>query len=106
MRYCVIIRRQPSAPFSGLCSDVQDRKSTRLNSSHSQISYAVFCSKKKIKFAQEIGADTIEHAISTILPISAAQHLRPQIWHSDPTTLAASAFVPEAYVLPQSHPKS
>src|SRR2546430_9571543 len=27
--------------------DVQDRKSTRLNSSHSQISYAVFCLKKK-----------------------------------------------------------
>src|SRR5688572_1852766 len=26
----------------------QDRKSTRLNSSHSQISYAVFCLKKKI----------------------------------------------------------
>src|SRR5688572_31904726 len=25
----------------------QDRKSTRLNSSHSQISYAVFCMKKK-----------------------------------------------------------
>src|SRR5256886_12562297 len=27
----------------------QDRKSTRLNSSHSQISYAVFCLKKKIE---------------------------------------------------------
>src|SRR5206468_12713178 len=27
----------------------QDRKSTRLNSSHDQISYAVFCLKKKIK---------------------------------------------------------
>src|SRR5688572_32472871 len=27
---------------------VEDRKSTRLNSSHSQISYAVFCLKKKI----------------------------------------------------------
>src|SRR2546430_9402999 len=27
--------------------DDQDRKSTRLNSSHSQISYAVFCLKKK-----------------------------------------------------------
>src|SRR5688572_33305656 len=27
---------------------VLDRKSTRLNSSHSQISYAVFCLKKKI----------------------------------------------------------
>src|SRR2546430_3523988 len=28
-------------------SPVRDRKSTRLNSSHSQISYAVFCLKKK-----------------------------------------------------------
>src|SRR2546430_3151066 len=28
-------------------SGVRDRKSTRLNSSHSQISYAVFCLKKK-----------------------------------------------------------
>src|SRR2546430_12057797 len=27
--------------------DYRDRKSTRLNSSHSQISYAVFCLKKK-----------------------------------------------------------
>src|SRR2546427_9434949 len=27
--------------------EIQDRKSTRLNSSHSQISYAVFCLKKK-----------------------------------------------------------
>src|SRR2546427_8183092 len=30
-------------------SDLRDRKSTRLNSSHSQISYAVFCLKKKKK---------------------------------------------------------
>src|SRR5438270_6546267 len=29
---------------------VEDRKSTRLNSSHSQISYAVFCLKKKKKY--------------------------------------------------------
>src|SRR2546430_5909954 len=28
-----------------------DRKSTRLNSSHSQISYAVFCLKKKTNYA-------------------------------------------------------
>src|SRR5256886_4834575 len=28
-------------------SGLRDRKSTRLNSSHSQISYAVFCLKKK-----------------------------------------------------------
>src|SRR2546430_12234276 len=32
------------ASAGGSCSD---RKSTRLNSSHSQISYAVFCLKKK-----------------------------------------------------------
>src|SRR5256886_5176242 len=29
---------------------IKDRKSTRLNSSHSQISYAVFCLKKKNAF--------------------------------------------------------
>src|SRR2546427_9101857 len=32
-----------------LCANWGDRKSTRLNSSHSQISYAVFCLKKKKK---------------------------------------------------------
>src|SRR2546428_9452689 len=32
-----------------LCERVGDRKSTRLNSSHDQISYAVFCLKKKKK---------------------------------------------------------
>src|SRR2546430_11796873 len=50
----------PSKPFVGLQNfrllthdprfvqaAVKDRKSTRLNSSHSQISYAVFCLKKK-----------------------------------------------------------
>src|SRR2546427_1729016 len=31
----------------GFHEEGQDRKSTRLNSSHSQISYAVFCLKKK-----------------------------------------------------------
>src|SRR3989475_608425 len=30
-----------------------DRKSTRLNSSHSQISYAVFCLKKKKKYRKK-----------------------------------------------------
>src|SRR3712207_8494605 len=30
----------------------RDRKSTRLNSSHANISYAVFCLKKKIKHLQ------------------------------------------------------
>src|SRR6266478_1814675 len=34
---------------TGLTPRDRDRKSTRLNSSHSQISYAVFCLKKKTK---------------------------------------------------------
>src|SRR2546430_5284133 len=36
----------------------RDRKSTRLNSSHSQISYAVFCLKKKNNHTKSISAHT------------------------------------------------
>src|SRR2546430_9021884 len=36
-------------PGSGSQHPILDRKSTRLNSSHSQISYAVFCLKKKTR---------------------------------------------------------
>src|SRR2546429_8678543 len=35
-------------------ADVTDRKSTRLNSSHGYISYAVFCLKKKKKYTPHI----------------------------------------------------
>src|SRR3712207_7468025 len=41
--------RQPTPP---------DRKSTRLNSSHANISYAVFCLKKKKKTIILVQADT------------------------------------------------
>src|SRR3712207_8115447 len=34
--------------------DVEDRKSTRLNSSHVNISYAVFCLKKKKQIASSL----------------------------------------------------
>src|SRR2546421_1022699 len=43
----------------------RDRKSTRLNSSHDQISYAVFClKKKKIGSSQWIGPE--QKSISTV----------------------------------------
>src|SRR2546427_6144731 len=47
-------RNAPAAEMAtyirrGLLGSSRDRKSTRLNSSHSQISYAVFCLKKKKK---------------------------------------------------------
>src|SRR5438445_7628930 len=40
-----------------------DRKSTRLNSSHANISYAVFCLKKKKKQSILKPADNIDHAV-------------------------------------------
>src|SRR2546430_10374992 len=43
-----------------------DRKSTRLNSSHSQISYAVFCLKKKKKMHVVV--------LQSLTPISALLH--------------------------------
>src|SRR5688572_31997041 len=41
--------RPPPHPWGAQSQFPGDRKSTRLNSSHSQISYAVFCLKKKKK---------------------------------------------------------
>src|SRR5476651_1531006 len=46
-RICRRPRSSPTASSRGL-----DRKSTRLNSSHANISYAVFCLKKKTLFAK------------------------------------------------------
>src|SRR2546421_7064894 len=39
--------------FSAKLAAALDRKSTRLNSSHDQISYAVFCLKKKKKHTRQ-----------------------------------------------------
>src|SRR5688572_31595710 len=44
------VRRGQSDPDALRGLPASDRKSTRLNSSHSQISYAVFCLKKKKKY--------------------------------------------------------
>src|SRR3712207_8524385 len=39
-----------SVPPVGVTPHAGDRKSTRLNSSHANISYAVFCLKKNVQF--------------------------------------------------------
>src|SRR2546428_4704306 len=44
----------PASQLEGIVTD-SDRKSTRLNSSHDQISYAVFCLKKKKKHQHTSG---------------------------------------------------
>src|SRR5438309_7082529 len=51
----------PGAHGPGRVVLVADRKSTRLNSSHSSISYAVFCLKKKTKKNPQLG-----HTITSI----------------------------------------
>src|SRR3990167_8669379 len=47
-----LINTTPETPLARWTPDESDRKSTRLNSSHSQISYAVFFLKKKINRCQ------------------------------------------------------
>src|SRR2546428_5706611 len=49
---------QQQSEVSITAGSMQDRKSTRLNSSHDQISYAVFCLKKKKKTQNYIVAKT------------------------------------------------
>src|SRR2546430_5869994 len=54
---------------------LEDRKSTRLNSSHSQISYAVFCLKKKYFIADLI----LPKKRSSYIPARTRASVRPQI---------------------------
>src|SRR2546422_1181691 len=56
-------RRKGTLVISGLCQ-VLDRKSTRLNSSHGYISYAVFCLKKKSEADFELSQKIIRRQIS------------------------------------------
>src|SRR2546427_9236141 len=55
----------------GLRSRCQDRKSTRLNSSHSQISYAVFCLKKKKKISNDRALHIDIRPLATELALTA-----------------------------------
>src|SRR3712207_8491357 len=51
-------REDPVAGLEAAHPGTQDRKSTRLNSSHANISYAVFCLKKKKKTHTSTITDT------------------------------------------------
>src|SRR2546430_7568806 len=79
-------------------SFIRDRKSTRLNSSHSQISYAVFCLKKKKE------QETLSFAGHTAVLRNDAYHYLILIYNiaDEPTdlllTLFASAPTANAYI--------
>src|SRR5436305_8137697 len=51
----------------GLTERAEDRKSTRLNSSHVRTSYAVFCLKKKIKLGDDKEHEAIKRVEDMIL---------------------------------------
>src|SRR2546422_670623 len=60
---CTIHRQRPSTlsvPLSSSSYGFRDRKSTRLNSSHGYISYAVFCLKKKKKRCRQSPSSLID----------------------------------------------
>src|SRR5690625_6396072 len=74
---------QPLAPGSeiavfnqdGLCAGVvvwEDRKSTRLNSSHVAISYAVFCLKKELKMSVTRVEESRKQSVIIIITASIA----------------------------------
>src|SRR5256885_12452305 len=50
--------------------DLQDRKSTRLNSSHLVISYAVFCLKKKNKDNPSYDVGSVDSPILSTTPVA------------------------------------
>src|SRR3989442_8714690 len=59
---------------ASLLSNARDRKSTRLNSSHVRISYAVFCLKKKKK-KRPMSADTTDNAPNSTTVLTGARKL-------------------------------
>src|SRR5438034_8043570 len=68
------IKNVNSIRFIGQAIDCEarrrsDRKSTRLNSSHTVISYAVFCLKKKKQRIMSLTA--VRHPVSTLMPQTA-----------------------------------
>src|SRR5690349_23929732 len=64
-----LLRHMPvRAPQPGEIQSTTDRKSTRLNSSHVEISYAVFCLKKKKK--KNTPTNRNKHQHSTRQPVT------------------------------------
>src|SRR2546427_7648287 len=63
LHHCIctqgLMATPPRPPFA-------DRKSTRLNSSHSQISYAVFCLKKK-KYCSSTTLPDLSYFIDAVM---------------------------------------
>src|SRR5258707_4521566 len=80
-----------TAKLSNLCQSKRlpsmiDRKSTRLNSSHANISYAVFCLKKKKR--RETGNLRIARSLTHLVPGAVVQHACVDVYEDASKLLA------------------
>src|SRR5256886_13628928 len=81
----------PAGSWAPTCLSVvaaRDRKSTRLNSSHSQISYAVFCLKKK----KLLDLDALFYSLAPTMPYLSAS--RAYVAAMDSTVQAGDDSLP------------
>src|SRR2546428_7527057 len=76
------------ADWSDIQESKRDRKSTRLNSSHDQISYAVFCLKKKTTTTGSLGFDKTLNLKATL---NLSEALSNRIAGASPTAKFAMA---------------
>src|SRR2546422_1847336 len=58
------VQRNPVATKRAVRAILKDRKSTRLNSSHGYISYAVFCLKKKKKKEKHNAQEAVDASLA------------------------------------------
>src|SRR2546430_10970857 len=85
-RSCIAAKKGSVISFRSISRDhgalTGDRKSTRLNSSHSQISYAVFCLKKKKRHhaCTRLCNHTLRHS-STVVNLSVVFYYLTEMWH-------------------------
>src|SRR3954462_9264091 len=85
-------------PSSGVQTCALDRKSTRLNSSHTIISYAVFCLKKNQKknkrdYQNHAGFTLSDKAVASTTPMRALQSRRVE----PPSASATQVAIPSCF---------
>src|SRR2546430_9718084 len=87
----------PAMPWKIPTRSTLDRKSTRLNSGHSQISYAVFCLQKNTYDLQSQSNPVCRLLLdkNLTIPVSPA---------ADPNTLPPAKSAPPAALNPHPHP--
>src|SRR2546430_9262731 len=93
-----------AAVSPGAAGPARDRKSTRLNSSHSQISYAVFCLKKKnISHLPRYGASREQHAVTDYWTLGPCAPLAPRC--SPPLSPLCARHRPVRHTQPRPRPR-